>query len=424
MRRALAILAVACVSAAADVPALADRAADCGRDDVACFRDGYESECVQAASTLEACLVFLQRLETARRRSSSADLVLLLGDALHGLSQRGVSAEAKARYVARSRAAYRQVVKDEPFKAAGYLGLAEVAETGEERVAWLRGAVRAEYQPAHMELLANALFTEIGGHTGDLEGARVLEDAYTYETTNSEKWRYGVSAWRSYADAAELYPAAISERALENVVIRIQDDIDYPLLQRALLEPEAHLPYLAQAFATLCEESIATLIEIDECMAGLELAVATAERPVPDGTRRLLAEAALIGMRTIAGESLPRSPEAQRRLPEWIRRLLLTGPEPVDVAADLFEALADYTANLPERAGALLSAIELAPNRGDLRLKAGTTYVELELWLEALEQLRAARILLPIEEHARVDELATKADEGYQARFWPPDVIQ
>lgn len=420
MRRALTILAVAFCAVPAHEPARADAAGDCEHDDVGCFQDAYESECSEAAS-LETCLVFLQRLETARRGSTSSDLALLLGETLLGLSRKGVSSQAEARYLARSRAAYLQAVQREPFNAAGYLGLAEAAGTGEERVDWLRGAVRAEYRPAHMELLANALFTEIGGHTGDLEGARVLEDAYTYETTSSEKWRYGVAAWRSYADAAALYPAAISERALDNVVIRIHDDIDYPLLQRALLEPETHLAHLANAFATLCEGSIATLIEIDECMAGLELAVAMAERPVPVGTRRLLAEAVLVGMRTIAGESLPRSPEALRRFPDWIDRLLMTRLEPVDVAADLLEALADYTADLPDRADALLAAIALAPSRGDLRSKAGATYVDLQLWPEALEQLRVAKILLPPEEHARLDELAATADERHQARFRPPD---
>lgn len=424
MRRALAILCVAAAGATADEPARAAAAGDCARDDLACFQDLYQSECEQAAATLETCLVFLQRLETARRGSSSADLALLSGDTLHGLARREVPPEVKARYLARSRAAYRQAVKNEPFDAAGYLGLAEVAETGEERVDWLRGAVRAEYRPAHMERLAGALATEIGGPTGDLEAARVLEDAYTYETTNSEKWRYGVAAWRGYTDAAKLYPSAVSERALDNVVLRIHDDIDYPLLQRALLDPESHLQYLADAFATLCEKSIAVLVEVDECIAGLELAVATAEGPVSAGARRWLAEAVLEGMRTVAGESLPQSAEALRRFPDWILRLLMTQPEPADVSADLFEALADYTADLPDRAGALLAAIELSPNRGDLRLKAGVTYVELQLWPEALEQLRVAKIFLPMEEHARVDELAAAADEHYQARFWPPDEVE
>jgi hypothetical protein len=405
-------------------PAHAAAPGECERDDLACFQDLYESECEEADATLETCLVFLQRLETARRGSSSAELALLLGDTLHDLARQDLPPEAKTRYLARSRAAYRQAIRVEPFSAAGYLGLAEVAETGEERVDWLRGAVRAEYRPAHMELLANTLATEIGGHTGDLEAARVLEDAYTYETTNTEKWRYGVAAWRGYTDAALLYPSAVSGRALENVVLRIHDDIDYPLLQRALLDPEAHLPYLADAFATLCEKSIVVIFDSDECMAGLELAVVTAEGPVSAGTRRWLAEAVLNGMRTIAGESLPQSAEALRRFPDWLMRLLATQPEPADVAADLLEALADYTVDLPDRAERLLAAIELVPNRGDLRLKAGATYVELGFWLEALEQLWAAKIALPPEEHARVDELAAKADERYQARFFPPDVVE
>jgi hypothetical protein len=366
--------------------------------------------------------VFLQRLETARRVSYSSGVALLLGETLHGLAQENLPPVVKERYLERSRAAYREVVRNEPFNASGYLGLAEVAETGEERVEWLRGAVHAEFRPAHMELLANALSREGSDHTGALEAARVIEDAYIYESTDTEKWRYGAAAWQRYTDASGRYPLAISERSLENVGIRIKDDIDYPLLQRMLLQPESHLAYLADAFATLCEKSIAAVMNLDECMAGLELAVSTAEGPVSSGSRRLLAEAALTGMRTIAGESLPQSPEAQRKFPDWIDRLLATRPVPVEVSANLLEAQADYTADLPDRADALVSATELSRNRGDLRLKLAATYVDLKLWPEALEELRVAKILLPPEQHERVDKLVETADAAYQARFLPPDV--
>jgi hypothetical protein len=212
--------------------------------------------------------------------------------------------------------------------------------------------------------------------------------------------------------------------ALQNVALRIQDDIDYSLLQRALLDPESHLASLADSFATLCEKSIAAIVTLDECMAGLELAVARAEGPISAGSRRLLAEAALAGMRTIAGEALPASLIVQKRFRDWLDRLLLTAPEPVDVTVNLLEARADYTAMLLDRADVLLAATELTPNRGDVRLKLGATYVSLRLWPEALEQLRVARFFLPAEEHERIDRLEATADEAYQARFEPPGVPQ
>ena len=220
------------------------------------------------------------------------------------------------------------------------------------------------------------------------------------------------------------YPSAASDRLLENVAIRIKGDIAYPLLQRALLEPQSYLGYLADAFATLCDESIAAIVSLDECMAGLERAVSTAESATSSGARRLLVEAVLTGMRTIAGESLPRMPEARRRFPDWIDRLLAVRVDAVDVAADLREARANYTAELPERTALLLSAIELSPNRGDLRLKLGATYVSLRLWPEALEQLRVARFLAQPEEVERVDKLIETADQRYQARFFPPDATE
>ena len=422
MHRALAILSVAVFWAVADEAAPQDLTRACARQDMSCWQEVYTSECSAAASTLQTCLLFLSRLETARRGSYSSGMALLLGHTLHDLAQEDVPLEAKARYLERSRAAFREVVRNEPLNASGYLGLAEVAKTGEERVEWLRGAVQAEYQPAHMELLATALSSEGSGHPGAIEAARYIEDAYTYEATDTEKWRYGASAWQRYRDASSRYPLAISERSRENVETRIKDDVDYPLLQRMLLNPEFHLAHLGNAFATLCEKSIAAIITLDECMAGLELAVSTAEGSLPFGGRRLLAEAALTGMRTIAGESLPRSPEVRGKFLDWIDRLLTTRPEPVEVAANLLEAQADYTADLMDRADALVAATELSPNRGDLRLKLGTTYVDLELWPEALEQLRVAKFFLPVEEHEPVDKLLETADKAYQARFLPPDV--
>jgi hypothetical protein len=414
--RALAILSVAAFFGAADEPALPQEAAPCARGDLTCWQELHASECSRPAATQETCLVFLQRLETTQRGAYSTGVSLLLGETLAGLSDREESPRAKQRYLQRARAAYREVVKKEPFNAAGYLGLADFAATGTERVEWLRGAVRAEYRPAHMELLATALSHE-GTQAAELEAARVIEDAYTYESTDVDRWRYSVAALRRYTEAVERYPSAVSEKSAENVVLRLEDDIDYPRLQRMLLMPESYLAHLASAFATMCEKSIAVIVSLDECMAGLERAVSTAEGSPSPGTRRLLAEATLTGMRTIAGESLPRSGQAREKFIGWIDRLLTTELDPVDVPADLLEARADYTSNLLERVEALQSAIELNPGRGDLRLKLGAAYVSLWAWPEALEQLRVAKFYLPLDEQERADRLIETAEARYQARL-------
>jgi hypothetical protein len=421
MRRAFALLSVALLAGNADEAAPAEAPDSCGGRDLTCWQELHSSECSATTSTLETCLVFLQRLETARRGGAySTGMALLLGETLHGLSRKEVSPLAKERYLQRSQTAYKEVVRREPLSASGYLGLAEVAEPGEERVEWLRSAVQAEFKPAHMELLAKTLSAEVGGPDASLEAARAIEAAYTHESTTNERWRYGASAWQRYKEALEDYPLAATERSLQNVVLRIEDDIDRTLLQRMLMQPDSHLPYLADAFATMCEKSIAEIFSLDECMAGLESAVAAAEGSLPAGSRRLLAEATLRGMRTIAGESLPRSPEARKRFLDWIDRLLATRFDPVEVSVDLLEARADYTPFLLDRADTLLSAAELSPNRGDLRLKLGATYVSLRLWPQALDQLRVAKFFLPAEEHERVDSLVAKADKAYQASFFPP----
>ena len=420
--RALAILAVVVLTTAAEDAAVAQIPAACERGDLNCLQQLRKSECMAAASTLKTCQAFLQRLETVRQRSRAPGLALLLGDTLQGLARKAeVSPQAREEYFRRSRAAYRQVVKEQPFSASGYLGLADVAETSEERVEWLRGAVHAEYRPEHMELLAKAL-SEVGGQAADLEAASVTEDAYKYEVTNTEKWRYGTAAMQRYRQAAVRYPLAASETAAENVLLRIKDDIDYPLLRSMLLNPEQNLAHLADAFATMCEKSIVQIVKIDECMAGLELAVLTAEGSATPGTRRMLAEATLVGMRTIAGESLTRSEREREQLIDWIDRLVATGLEPVDVAASLLEAKADYTPATVERIAPLTAAIELSPTRGDLRLKLGETYSRLKRWPEALEQLRVATLLLPPEEQEGVERLIETANTAYQARFFPPEV--
>jgi hypothetical protein len=420
--RPLAILSIGALSALADQPALAQDLVVCGPHDVACLQRLHQAECTQPAATIETCLFFLGRIETARRTSNSPEVALLFGETLHDLAQRNVPAEVKAAYLERARAAYRDVVRMQPLGAYGYLGLAKVAKTGEERVDWLRGAVQAELQPAHMEVLATAVSAELGGHVAEIEASELFEHAYSLAASETEKWRYGAAALQTYREAARLYPSAIRERSLENVVLRIHDDIDYPLLQRMLREPQAYLAFLANAFATMCEKSIAEIVTLEECLMGLESTVATAEGTVSYGDRRLLAEAALTAMRTVAGESLPRSPEVREKFVDWLGRLLLTRPEPMDLAADLLEAQADYTPNLLDRAEALRLAVELSPNRGDLRLKLGATFVSLRLWAEALDELRVAQYLVPLEEQERWNTLFTTADERYQVRFQPPDV--
>jgi hypothetical protein len=102
----------------------------------------------------------------------------------------------------------------------------------------------------------------------------------------------------------------------------------------------------------------------------------------------------------------------------------MTRLEPVEVSADLLEARADYTANLLDRAEALVAATELSPNRGDLRLKLGATYVSLRFWAEALEELRVAQYLVPPDEQERANRLFEAADKRYQARFSPPGATE
>ncbi len=392
--------------------------------DVACWQELRGAECSGAAGTLESCLAFVQRLETARRGSYSSGVTLLLGETLGTLARNPtLPPVVKERYLERARAAFKEVVRREPLLAAGFLGLADVAETGEARVEWLRGAVQAESQPAHMEALAGAL-AGIGGAPAELEAAHVLETAYTFEGTDTEKWRYAVAALRGHAEAAERYPSATSERAVANVLLRLEEDVDYAILQRALRRPELHLTHLGDAFATLCEKSIVAIVGFEECTVGLELAVTVAERSAASGVRRALAEAVLIGMRTVAGEALPASMLTQRRFQGWLDRLAMTGLEPSEVEVDVLEARADYTSNLLDRSAVLLSAIELAPNRGDIRLKLGATYVSIRAWPEALDQLRVAKFFTPAEDQPRIDRLFETADKGYQARFESPAPTQ
>jgi hypothetical protein len=401
-------------------PASAQAPRACGRDDMACLQFQYLTECARPASTLQTCLVYLQKLETTRRPSSPTDVTLLLARTLRTAALKEESPRAKERYLERARDAYRDAVQSDPQRASGYLGLAELAQGPEDRVEWLRGAVQAEHQPAHMELLSESL-TKVGTQAGDLESPVVLEEAYTLETSPTARWRYGVLALQQYGIAVSRYPSGESTTSLDNVVLRIKDDIDYPLQHRILLEPDTHLTFLADAFATLCENSIGKIVGLDECLAGLELAVTQAEGPVDPGSRRLLAEAALNGMRTIAGETPPKSAEHQAKFIQWLDRLLVTDLSPVDVPADLLEARADFSEDVRERVGALLPAVELCPNRGDLRLKLGAAYVNLELWPEALEQLRVADYLVPPEDHKRVEELVDTATKAYEARFLPPE---
>src|ERR1700752_1509037 len=109
MNRALAILSVGAFLGAADKAALPQERAPCARGDLACWQQLHTSQCAHAASTLETCLVFLQRLETARKGSYSTGVALLLGETLGEVARKDASPQGKERFLQRARAAYRRV---------------------------------------------------------------------------------------------------------------------------------------------------------------------------------------------------------------------------------------------------------------------------------------------------------------------------
>jgi len=257
-------------------------------------------------------------------------------------------------------------------------------------------------------------------HTGDLEfraraRGRVYAGSYAAEKVALwPRWRGSVRRRRG--------PYLLGKRASERCKTSdsLKADIDYPVLQRILLEPASHLPYLADAFATLCRRASPRSSRSTSAWRVSRLAVATG-RLVGSRTRRWIAEAVLRGMRTIAGEV-----RLDRRAPTEVSALdrqavarALAGGR----GADLLKR-APISRKTSSRERRRCCRRSLCPNRSDLRLNSAPRYVNLQLWFEALEQLRVADYLVLPESTRSTPrgEASSNANKAYDARFLPPDV--
>ena len=180
-----------------------------------------------------------------------------------------------------------------PNNADALLGLANVAETEQERVQRLRDVVAADPdKPLYLDFLARALLPIEGS---ELEAAALYERAYEaalYEREAQLSRNSAGYAWRFARNAIWQYERAGASERAKRLREHVVADYDLParLDEVADATPE-NVASLKQSLQDLCGQVAMNVFGAKPCLDGIERAVAATDRARARGNAAVLEQA-------------------------------------------------------------------------------------------------------------------------------------
>ncbi len=275
------------------------------------------------------------------------------------------------------------------YAGGAYAGLANLAETEDERAQLLRRAVEADPDDMSLpELLAMHLSRN--DQSSLAEAAEYMRRAYTLRTrrdpdgTDRKRWHVGMSVVGLYNrsgqpdEAAEFREQLRRDSGMDVFAVDVLSDV-------FANDPQ----YAEHVLRTACVSYILTLFGADACRNGIDTLVRAVESGAPDEHHLRLASVASKGM---ADLMIAEGEETHREtfipiLRRWIDN---------DVHTALVFLRYSNLVDDPELSlWALENAVELEPDNGQYRYWLGSRYLDAGRYDEALEQLQRARPDLP-----------------------------
>ncbi len=288
-----------------------------------------------------------------------------------------------------SRIANREVLANQTngfFAGGAYVGLANLAETHDERLGFLQSAVRAD--PDDMSL-PELLAMHLSQRTDDAsfaEAAEHMRRAYTLRArrdpdgTDLKRWHVGASVVGYYTRSEQPDKAAefLEQLRRDSRMDVLAEDV----LSVRFANDSRHAE---QALRTACSRYIVGLFGADTCMNGITTLVDAVDTAAPDEHHLRLASVATEGMADlITGQD----EETYREIfVPILRRWVDYGVHTASVFMRYSNNVGDAELSL----WALENAVELEPDNGQYRYWLGIRYLDLGRYDEALEQLQRAR---------------------------------
>ena len=169
------------------------------------FQQAYEKACASDGANAASCRAWIEQLQKSPQ-GNSEDAQLKIGAAYVELQFLGANEQDKVTYRARAREVYAAIVKQNPKSMEAVTGLANAADTEDERIAYLRQ--RLALDPTNVTSL-NFLSEALKNNPG--EAGELRERAFENSPNGAYKWNqaslaiflYGQAGREADADACE-----------------------------------------------------------------------------------------------------------------------------------------------------------------------------------------------------------------------------
>lgn len=360
---------------------------------IECVDEISQAYCHWSSSKAEDCRLFVRALEDSAR-AASRDFRLCRARALGGLE--GLVADDAERTPLRQRQTeiYGILIRDDPRDADALVGLAEITEQRDEKLALFRRAVAADPRsPLNLRLLAMTL--DDGTPEEIAESVEHMRKAYEIADI-PHRWHLAqvvvdhMVQVGLHQEALEFQRSALSEMGVPNAE---------QVVRRAMARDGARPSReLVSAVGLLCDRRTIRLGTTHPCVNGIEaLSAASIAQGagVSKETLDTIAHASLDALCDIDAAN------QDRRLWERLQGALaqfsgtsLETPLLLDARAQAMSMLG--TSSDVERPSMLLErAVTLAPYDGDTRVRLGQVYMDEGRVADAIVQLQAAIPLLP-----------------------------
>jgi hypothetical protein len=274
--------AAALAAALACIGTASAQATSCQLTDNDCVQREYSKVCFddQRNVRLEACVAWLREIEQSPStdvRSSAAGIYQLIG------SHPTTTTPARQELRDQSAALIRGILDEEPNHADALLGLANLAETDDERVNRLRDVVAADPdEPRYLEFLARELLSIQGS---ELEVAALYERAYEAQMSRA----IGPYAWRFARNAVWQYERAGASERAKRLRERVVFDYDLPArLDEVADATTENAGSLKQILQDLCGQVAMNVFGAKPCLDCIERAVQATDRARARGNAGVL----------------------------------------------------------------------------------------------------------------------------------------
>ncbi len=383
-QRLIFILALTCLS-----HELRAQGLTCALTDAWCWDRQQVEMCRVEGATIDSCSNWLQALEQSPA-AVHPNVRLSMGSANFGLAGLTSDETERAQYRDRAKQIYRAVVEDDPANTGGWLGLASLAESREEREYLRRQAVATN--PTDDGLL---------GHLADilfdpLERAVVLEQGYSVAPTEIRRLYFARKAVTAY----EIAGAADAAEALR---ARVRTDLRLDARLGDLADPGATSPdRVGAALEEACKSDMLEIFGGAICLESIQAVLEAAEEDATflDSASRGMVVAAR-GGRWLEAED----PQWRQRFESALDALIDTGVASVSA----YTTRAFIAQSTEQRVRTMRAAAARFPLDGKVAFGLGLAEFDAGNSSEAIQALSQARDLLPESRHEFIDQMLNRA---------------